>query len=327
MSNERDADKEAESTLTGLFAHAKPRPLPPAADAEEIRRAVYAEWDVVTRRRVWMRRSGFAAAVSMLVVVALWVGSGMNPSALPPAVALVERVQGTVDGGDDDARLAVGSALIAGNTVSTGAGQVALRVASGGSLRVGPQSVIVLTGTDTAELVAGVLYFDSEDQRSGAEFAVTTELGTVRDVGTQFLVRLSGNRSQLDVGVRDGRALLTKDGDSGSAGVGERLVARRNATSIRRDVMATFGSEWDWAEKLAPPFEIDGRTVSAFLAWFAAQTGRSVVFGSPAAERLARDTVLNGSIDLEPLQKLLAVLALTDLTYALEEERVVINTR
>jgi hypothetical protein len=36
---------------------------------------------------------------------------------------------------------------------------------------------------------------------------------------------------------------------------------------------------------------------------------------------------LHGSIDLEPLQKLEAVLTLVDLTYALEGDRVVINTR
>ena len=91
--------------------------------------------------------------------------------------------------------------------------------------------------------------------------------------------------------------------------------------------MATFGSDWEWAETLAPPFDIDGRTVSEFLAWFAQQTGRSVVFGSPEAERLARETRLNGSIDLEPMQKLSAVLALTDLVYMVERERVVISTR
>ncbi|HUQ51827.1 MAG TPA: hypothetical protein VM692_06365, partial [Gammaproteobacteria bacterium] len=61
--------------------------------------------------------------------------------------------------------------------------------------------------------------------------------------------------------------------------------------------------------------------------WFSRQTGRSVVFGSDAAERLARETRLSGSIDLAPLQKLSAVLTLTDLTYALEDERVVIETR
>jgi hypothetical protein len=51
------------------------------------------------------------------------------------------------------------------------------------------------------------------------------------------------------------------------------------------------------------------------------------VLADPAAERVARETRLKGSIDLEPLPKLAAVLALTDLTYSLEGERVVITAR
>jgi hypothetical protein len=326
MSNERDEDTDSERMLKQVFAHAQPRPLPPAADTEEIRRAVYAEWDVVTGRRVWLKRSGFATAATVLLGVAVWVGGGLNSSTTLPAIARVERVQGVVGVGGGES-LSVGGPLVAGSTLATGSGQVALRLVSGGSLRVGPQSEMVFTGTDAAELLAGVLYFDSEDRRSGSEFTVTTELGTVRDIGTQFLVRVDGEQGLVDVGVRDGRVVLTRDGESGTAGVGERLVATQGASTIRRDEIATFGSEWDWAERLAPPFDIDGRTVGDFLAWFAAQTGRSVVFGSPVAERMARDTILSGSIDLEPLQKLSAVLALTDLTYALDGERVVINTR
>lgn len=326
MSNQRDQDAEAERMLTDLFAQASPRPQPPAADTEEIRRAVYAEWDAVTGRRVWFKRGGFAAAASVALAAALWVGSGFDPGTPPPAIARVERLQGGVDGVDSE-RLAVGSALVAGNTVSTGAGQVALRLASGGSLRVGPESELVLTGADSAELVAGVLYFDSEDRRAGAEFTVATELGVVRDVGTQFFARLTSGQSRLDVGVRDGRVVLTNDGDSGSAGVGERLVATQESSAIRRDTVATFGDEWEWAEQLAPPFDIDGRTISEFLAWFADQTGRRIEFASPAAERVAREAVLSGSIELDLLQKLSAVLATAGLTYALEGERVVINTR
>ena len=325
MSNQRDDDTEAERVLTDLFARATPRPQPPAADAEEIRRAVYAEWDAVTGRRVWFKRGGFAAAASVLLAAALWIGGGVDPGAPPPLVARIERVQGAV-GRVGSERLAVGSTLAAGSTLSTGAGQIALRLTGGGSLRVGPSSDVVLTGADSAELVAGVLYFDSEDQRR-SDFSVATGLGTVRDVGTQFFARLDDAQGRLDVGVRDGRVVLASGGESGSAGVGERLVATQDSSAIRRDTVATFGSEWEWAEKLAPPFDIDNRTVGDFLTWFAAQTGRRIEFGSPAAERLARETVLTGSIDLEPMQKLSAVLATTNLTYTLEGERVVINTR
>jgi ferric-dicitrate binding protein FerR (iron transport regulator) len=312
--------------LKQLFAQAKPRPLPPAADAEEIRRAVYAEWDAVTGRRRWRRRAGFAAAASVVLAAAIWVGTGVVPSAPPLSIARVERVQGVIDT-EAGMRLAVNTTLVAGETLSTRSGQVALRLANGGSLRIGPRSEVVLTSADSAELVSGMLYFDSENRRAGAEFSVTTPLGTVRDVGTQFVVRVEGERAGLDVGVRDGRVMLTTLAAADTAAAGERLVAAADAAAIRREVMPTFGGDWDWAEELAPPFEIDGRTVDEFLTWFARQTGRNVVFGSAEAERLARETRLNGSIDLEPMQKLSAVLATTDLTYALDGERVVINTR
>ncbi len=326
MTDEREAQQRSERDLKELFAQAKPRPLPPAADTEEIRRAVMAEWEAVTGPRKWRRRAGFAAAASVLLAVAVWVGGGLGPSSPPPVVARVERVQGAV-GDAAGTRLAVASTVAVGDRLSTRAGQIALRLASGGSLRIGPRSEVVLTGVDTAELVSGVLYFDSERRRGGAEFSVRTAVGSVRDVGTQFVMRLDGGRGGLDVGVRDGSIVLTTQSASDTAESGQRLVAAQDATAIRREPMATFGGDWAWTETLAPPFDIDGRTVTDFLAWFAQQTGRSVVFGSPAAERLARETRLNGSIDLEPMQKLSAVLALTDLVYAVDGERVVINTR
>lgn len=326
MSNERDTEQRSDRALEQLFEQAAPRPMPPAADAEEIRRAVYAEWDAVTGRRQWRRRAGFAAAASVVLAAAIWVGTGVVPSAPPLSIARVERVQGVIDT-EAGMRLAVNTTLNAGETLSTRSGQVALRLASGGSLRVGPRSEVVLTSADSAELVSGVLYFDSENRRAAAEFSVTTPLGTVRDVGTQFVVRLDGERTGLDVGVRDGRVTLTTAAAADMAAAGERLVAARDAVAIRREPMPTFGGDWDWVEELAPPFETDGRTVDEFLTWFARQTGRDVVFGNAGAERAAREARLTGSIDLEPMQKLSAVLATTKLSYALDGERVVIDIR
>jgi ferric-dicitrate binding protein FerR (iron transport regulator) len=324
MNNERE--QQSERTLKQLFAHAGPRPLPPAADTEEIRRAVLAEWEAVTGPRRWRRRTGFAAAASVLLAVGVWVGGGFDFGAPPPTVARVERIQGVVD---DEAGipLAIGGTLAVGDTLTTRTGQVALRLASGGSLRLGPRSELVLASADSAELITGVLYFDSERRRAGAEFTVATALGTVRDVGTQFVVRLDGEQTGIDVGVRDGRIVLATEGATDTAASGERLVAARDVPNIRREPMPTFGADWEWTEALAPPFDIDGRTVSDLLAWFAQQTGRTVVFGSEATEQKARETKLRGSFDAEPLQKLSLALATTDFTYALEGERVVINTR
>jgi ferric-dicitrate binding protein FerR (iron transport regulator) len=326
MSNERDAEQRSERALQQLFKQAGPRPSPPPSDTEAIRRAVYAEWEAVTRRRQWQRRAAFAAAASVVLALAVWFGRGLLPSAPPAVFARVERVQGVIDT-QAGMRLAIGGTVVTGDAVATRTGQVALRLASGGSLRIGPRSEVVLASADAAALITGALYFDSESRRAGTEFSVTTPFGTVRDVGTQFVVRLDGEQPGLDVGVRDGRVTLTTQNASDTAAAGERLLTTPDEAAIRREVMPKFGGAWDWAEQLAPPFDIDGRTVGEFLSWFARQTGRDIVFGSAAAERLAGETRLKGSIDLAPLQKLEAVLTLTDLTYTLDDNRVVIAIR
>ena len=323
MSNERDPELERERLLRQLFAHAEPRQQPPASDTAEIRSAVLAEWEAVTGRRIFARRVGFAVAASVMLVAALTYFR-VDPVATAPAplVASVERVEGVVTTASGS-RLGLGSGIIAHAQIETGDSQLALSLASGGSLRVGPRSRVVLSGGDEAELLAGVVYFDSEEERA-SEFVVTTRLGRVRDVGTHFLVRLDAQ--QLDVGVRAGRVDLSRDGASDTAGVGERLVASQGSGDLRHDTIQTFGRDLEWAERLAPPFDIQGRTLGEFLAWFQAQTGRTVEFGDAAAER-KREGLLSGVVDMPPLQKLSAVLSLVDLTYTLDGERVVIHSR
>lgn len=323
MSNERDRsstseDAETDRLLGRLFEHAKPRPLPPPEVTEEIRQALYAEWDAVTSRRVWLRRAGALAATAAAFALVFWATVGVDPPPSLPMLASVERVQGVIG-------MRVGDELQTGAVVASGGGQLGLRLASGGSLRLGPQTRLQLTGASSAELRAGVVYFDSEGGRSAQSFTLTTELGIVRDVGTQFMARVDSE--SLEVGVREGRVALTRDADQGDAGAGDKLVVAAAAAGIRRDSIATFGDEWAWAERVAPPFDIDGRVLGDFLGWFEGQTGRTVVLADPTAERVARETRLNGSIDLEPLPKLAAVLALTDLDYSLEGERVVITAR
>jgi ferric-dicitrate binding protein FerR (iron transport regulator) len=326
VTGRKNGEHESERMLERLFSHAEPRFAPPEKDTEEVRRAVFAAWDAATGRRVFLRRAGFASAAAVVLAVGFWIRFDAGPGDMLSPVARVERLDGAVQGADGE-RLVIGGALEAGHTVRSGAGGVALRLATGGSLRIASESRLVLTGADSAELLAGQLYFDSEGERSG-EFVVTTELGSVRDVGTQFLARLDDVAGRFDVGVRDGRVELTSSVGNGAAGAGERLIVIENAPAIRREQIATYGGDWEWTERLARPFDTDGRTVEELLNWFASQTGRSVVFASPEAEQAARDAVIRGSINaVAPLPKLQAALATTTLTYTLDGERVIIAVR
>src|SRR6187551_1344883 len=281
MSYQDDPETERERLLRQLFARAEPRPQPPLSDTEQIRQAVLEEWEAVTGRRVWRKRAVFGAvAAAALVAAFVYVGGGRAPTVPAPLVAHVEQVQGVVTTATG-ARLGAGSGVVAGTRLDSGDGQVGFRLASGGSLRIAPHSRVVLVGSDEAQLLAGALYFDSEDRRS-AEFAIMTDLGRVRDVGTQFLVRLDDAR--LDVGVRAGLVNVTRGTTSDTASAGERLIATQATNGLRRDSIATVGGDWEWAERLAPPFDTNGRTLGEFLDWFSAQTGRTVAFADPAVE-------------------------------------------
>jgi hypothetical protein len=320
----KGADSASERALRSLFARAEPRPAPPEADAEEIRRAVYAEWDAVTGRRVFVRRAaGAVAAAAVLVSVVLVVlDTGTAPTA---SVASVERVQGNVGLEGSDEPLRVGAPVPQNARLATHAGQISLRLADGSSLRLAPQTELTLLAAVKVNLHSGALYFDSDGHVGSATLEVRTAFGTLRDIGTQFSARLSPGRLQF--GVRDGRVALARGNDDIAADAGERVTVPQGAGGVRREPIASYGEEWAWAERLAPPFDIDGRRVVDFLTWVARETGRELVFADPTAERIANEDVLTGSIDLEPLPKLAAVMTLTDLQSVVEGERIVVSTK
>jgi len=144
-------------------------------------------------------------------------------------------------------------------------------------------------------------------------------------MGTQVVARLAGER--LDVAVRDGRVAIERGSGAVDVVAGERISMTSGASAPRRERSASFGGDWDWAERLAPPFDIDGRPLIDFLHWIEAQTGRTLEFADPATEQAVRDTKMTAgaTIDLEPLPKLTAVLSLTRFDYKLDGPRIVIR--
>jgi ferric-dicitrate binding protein FerR (iron transport regulator) len=314
----KPSDPETERAMQSLFAHVQPRDLPPATDEAEVRRALFEEWNAVTGRRAFLRRAVAATAAAAILLAtfgALLLRTGTAPAAV---VASVERVRGDVQIGG--AALAIGADVPSAVRIDTHNGQVALRLADGGSMRLAPQTRMTFAAAGRATLDAGTVYFDSEH---GAPIEVRTPLGIVRDMGTQFVARLAGER--LEVAVRDGRVAIERGSGAVDVAAGERVSMTSSASAPRRERSASFGAEWDWAERLAPPFDIDGRRLIDFLQWVEAQTGRTLEFADAKTEQVARDTVLSGSVDNAPLLMLPSVLATTDLGSTLDGDRILIR--
>ena len=68
---------------------------------------------------------------------------------------------------------------------------------------------------------------------------------------------------------------------------------------------------------MTPAFDLDGSTLLDYLIWIAREMGYELEFETPEAERIARETILHGSIDMEPLPMLSAVMATTNLEHDL----------
>jgi ferric-dicitrate binding protein FerR (iron transport regulator) len=130
-------------------------------------------------------------------------------------------------------------------------------------------------------------------------------------VGTQFEVRYqqSGQR----VRVREGAVLLRLGNREYRGGAGEQLLVSPVGT-VRRAVIASADSSWEWVQLVARAPDIESRPLSELLTWVARETGRPLRYESVAVRSLAQSTILHGSVrNLAPLPAAQTALATTDL--------------
>jgi len=315
-----------DDSLERLLKHAGPRERPPKEHEDTLRDALYSEWDRVTRRRLNRRRAGWLALAASIFVVVGSLAVFVRPEVFVGEANPVARVQRV----DDEVQIAVtgrgsspmpvsaGTALFAGHSIITGDGQVSFDFVDGGSVRLATQTEIELLAHSELELIRGALYFDSINMAPDADrFLLHTSVGLVRHDGTQFAARQI--QSAVEVSVREGEIAVDRGHERIVVARGERVRVPEDGGSIRRQTVPLYGDHWTWADRMLPAFEIDGANLFDYLTWMARETGHRLVFETVQAEQAARTTILYGSIDMEPLRMLSAVMATTDLEYSIRE--------
>lgn len=295
-----DGNEPQDSDLAALLRASGARAQPSAAAMASVRAAVAEEWQATVaarKRRNSLGRWSVAAAVTT-AAVALWI---TRPLYLPATaqVAAVERIEGTVSvqsqGERDWHPASTTLSLHRGDRLRTGTGgRIAVRLSDGLGMRLDENTVLAFESERRATLAEGAVYVDSDGSRteSAESLEIQTSAGTVRHLGTQYQARLSD--VGLQVAVREGRVAITVAGHDVVGTAGEQLTVRDQ--QVRRDAIAANSNTWSWIGSVTPPFNIEGKSVDAFLTWAARETGRTVVYGSPEAARRARAVTLNGSI-------------------------------
>jgi hypothetical protein len=102
----------------------------------------------------------------------------------------------------------------------------------------------------------------------------------------------------MRIRMRDGQVRLTRaNGVNDRADTGEELLVEPDGSLGRRRI-ATTGADWAWAERAAPPFSVEGKTLGAFLDWVSREGAWTVTFADRRVSETARTTVLHGRPDL-----------------------------
>jgi ferric-dicitrate binding protein FerR (iron transport regulator) len=330
-----------EETTARLLRLGGMRAEVPTDREDRVRRAFLDECRASARARASRRRMVTGAAVLSIAAAALfavrfWLVREVT-SPVYSILAIVERLEGS-GGRTSGQRTSVplvqiqpGHALRAGDRIETDAtGRISLRLSQGVSLRFDRGSRARLVSASAIELGAGAVYVDSGPQsselksgsRSGLE--VHTSFGVVRDIGTQFEIRLSD--ASLRVRVRSGVVEVRSGGrgeDLSSARPGTELTLGPAGVASR--AVAPYGPDWAWAVSLGPTFETEGRPLDAFLQHLCREQGWTLTYADAKLARDASGMILHGSTaGLQPSDALTVALATTGLTHRLDHGELLI---
>jgi ferric-dicitrate binding protein FerR (iron transport regulator) len=312
-----------------------------------VRTAVHGAWRdeyvarrAKTRRRWLMAAVPLVAAASTVIAFAIWRPIGApapirTPAPAPVLVAHIDQIAGQATG--SPAPVTAGGAVMSGSTLTTSLGTLAMTLTNGVHLRLDASSTARVDAATDVALERGAVYVDSADahpaQPGVSPISIHTPSGLVRDIGTRFEVRLVG--AGIRVRVRDGQVRLTDaNGADARADAGEELFSRpegpdRSARSISRRPMATTGREWAWAERAAPTFSAEGKTLGELLDWVSREGAWTVTFADRTFSEAARATVVHARPDLlkglTTAEMLDVVLRTCGLRYRLDGHRVVIE--
>jgi ferric-dicitrate binding protein FerR (iron transport regulator) len=269
--------------------------------------------------------AGTAALV--LIAIPLMLPTGQGTPVAAAVVATVDRVEGLVEAladraGPGDARTLVSDAPVhADEWVTTGAtGRAALRVTNGASVRLDVGSRARLSTAMVIELTEGALYVDTGSEVTGLE--VRTPLGTARDVGTQFEIRM--HESALRVRVRTGVVEVWRDDRPITAHPGTELTVTDH--DVVSGTVSSFGPEWGWVVGIAPEIQIDGRPLAASLEAISREHGWRVRYADAALAVEAAAIVLHGSVaGLAPLEVVSVAVTTSGLEHRLQDGEIVVS--
>lgn len=323
-----DCDDVATLVRLGGKRRAVPRDC-----AERVKAAARARWRQETlrrsRKRIGWAAAGMATAASLLLAVGFWVVSSRTgfPTRTEAAVR-VEALSGPAWSESPERRaLVLGEDVDAASELVTDEdSRVAIRLASGHSVRLDSSTRIRLLDRGALALDRGSIYVDSDfEAETVGSLVVRTPYGAIEELGTQFEVRLEDDA--VRVRLREGAVVVHGSDRDHGVQAGEELTVNRDGSIVRRAI-STHASEWGWIVDVTPMLDLEGRSARSFVEWVARERGWTLAFTDEAVARSADEIVLGGTVEKLTLEEALdAVLPTCGLNHRVDGGILVIAAR
>lgn len=321
-----DPPERDDATIRRVLRLVGPRPEVPAEAMAAARAAAEDEWRRTVRAHSRWKRARhpgvWLVAATALLAVGLVYRSGFSPRDVATFEVVADSV--SIEPRQTTGPVRPGEAVRAGARIDTDGGRSALALAGGVSLRLDAGTEVQLRSESVLELLRGAVYVDSAGESS---VEVRTSLGVVRDIGTQFEVRLlDGGEGTLRVRVREGAVTLERDGEVHEARAGTELRLAPGG-QVTRGTVAAYGDEWDWVLATAPAFQAEGRTLGEFLDWLCHEGGWTLRYADGDLADLAASATLSGDTEsLTPLQAAQVWLQASGLEHRFEDGTFVVDS-
>jgi hypothetical protein len=308
-----DDDVQLDAEMQTLFVGVERRLQP----SDEAIQAAFVqlknEWQTQVRLRKRRRLQTFGA-IAATVLIVFWATTMrvQTPQSWP-----LELTQGKLLKTDRQSENvpASGRFDIRPGTVVTSPAPARLVTDAGLELRMAPRTQLTWHEEHQFELVRGSVYVDTHDRGT---LTVVTPLGTVTDLGTEFMVEQT--EAGYDIGVRHGK--ITVESPHGQT------VAVADAHSAQVVSLTDSGLDshretkahqrWMWIHAASPGYT--GGTVAEVLQAICADLGKRLHYASPGVEAAANtDTVQGELLHLSPQEALRAVAGSAELTWVESE--------
>lgn len=296
--------EENDDPIAALLRLAGPRPRVSEERAARVRAAVHGEWQRGVEARARTRRIGMyaaAAAVAAIAILLFVPRTSVAPLPATPAatVAFVQTPRGTTP-------------VAARTWIETSSDGAMSLEWNGATLRIDRATRVRIDSPRLVTLERGAVYFSSDGRKAGA--VIRTPLGAVRDIGTQFEVRVQDER--VHVRVREGRVDFA---NRAVADAGTELIA--NLAGIERKTIAVSGPEWEWIASAAPPLPLEGLTLRDAISRIAREKGLRVRWGDGVDGTIR----LHGRTAFTIDEALDAATAASGVTYRIQNDTLIIG--